>query len=263
MSQVLKQITYLTQKDLKKHDIVLPSTYSNTFKKYAKELSLDIEDEEVILQDLKQDLDKIDFIVKETNNNINTLKESTQSAKTAIEKNDIKSLTSINKNILKMQEQIEFLEKELFSDSLTKAYNRKWFSDIFLENDKFKEDGFLAFIDIDKFKTINDNYGHILGDQVLKYLVQFLTKELKSCDAKVIRYAGDEFMLIFPSEIDYNLKDKLVEVQKKLSNKKLKSGKVNDLKFSFSFGLVKFKKEEELSIIINDADELMYKNKKR
>lgn len=263
MSQILKQITYLTQKDLKKHDIVLPSTYSNTFKKFAKELSMDIEDEEVVLQGLKQDLDKMDFIVKETNNNINTLKESTQSAKTAIEKNDIESLTSINKNIVKMQEQIEFLEKELFSDSLTKAYNRKWFSDVFLENDNFKEDGSLAFIDIDKFKLINDNYGHLLGDQVLKYLVQFLTKELKDYDVRVVRYAGDEFMLIFASSIDSNLKNRLLEVQKKLSSKKLKSGKVNDIKFTFSFGLVNFKKEQDLSTIINDADELMYKNKKR
>ena len=70
-------------------------------------------------------------------------------------------------------------------------------------------------------------------------------------------------MLIFPCSINCNLKDKLVEVQKKLSSKKLKSGKVNDLKFSFSFGLVNFKKEQELSTIINKADELMYKNKKR
>ena len=55
----------------------------------------------------------------------------------------------------------------------------------------------------------------------------------------------------------------MLSVQKKLSNQRLKSGKIDELKFSFSFGLVNFKASEELSSVITNADELMYKNKKR
>jgi diguanylate cyclase (GGDEF)-like protein len=265
MPQILKQVTYLTQKDLKMNEVILPAEYSTTFGKYAKDLNFDLDDEEIVLKDLHQDIDKIDFIVKETNNNINTLKESTQSAKVAIEKKDTKSLSDITLNLEKIQEKIAFLEKELFSDTLTKAYNRKWFADMFLEDDKFKNDGFLAFIDVDKFKRINDNFGHLLGDQVLKYLVHFLNRELKESDVKVVRYAGDEFIVIFPENLslDNDIEKKMLSVQKKLSNQKLKSGKVEELKFSFSFGLVNFKANEELSCVITNADELMYKNKKR
>ena len=265
MSNKLKEVTYLTVKNLKKSDIVLPGDYSKVFGDYARELNLDISNQNVILKDVTQDINMIDSVVKQTNENINTLKVSTQTAKTAIENKDTESLDNINNDLIKMQEQILFLEKELFSDSLTKAYNRKWFSDFYLENDKFRENGYLAFIDVDKFKSINDNFGHLLGDLVLKYLVKFLKKELDYEDVKVIRYAGDEFMVVFPKILasKINIQGVMLNVQEKLSKQKLKSGKVSELKFAFSFGLVEFKKGDELGNIIEKADDGMYKNKKR
>ena len=265
MSDKLREVTYLTVKNLKKSEIVLPGDYSKVFGNYARELNLDISNQNVILKSVSQDIDMLDSVVKQTNENINTLKVSTQTAKIAIENKDTESLNNINNDLIKMQEQILFLEKELFSDSLTKAYNRKWFSDFYLENDKFRENGYLAFIDIDKFKLINDNYGHLLGDLVLKYLVKFLKKELDYEDVNVVRYAGDEFMIIFPKILasKMNIQGVMLNVQEKLSKQILKSGKVSELKFSFSFGLVEFKKADELGYIIEKADEGMYKNKKR
>ncbi len=55
----------------------------------------------------------------------------------------------------------------------------------------------MAFIDLNKFKIINDTHGHLLGDLVLKYLVKFLQKELAYEGVNVMRYAGDEFMVLF------------------------------------------------------------------
>lgn len=265
MSNILKEVTYLTVKDLKKEDIVLPSTYSNTFEANAKVLEVDFNNKGLILKDLEQDINYVHKIVDKTIENLDTLRNSTSKAQKAIQEKDEISLDEVTQELSKMQEEINFLKKELFSDSLTQAHNRKWFSDIFLLDDKFKQNGTLIFIDIDKFKNINDNFGHLLGDQVLKYLVMFLKKELNYPGVNIIRYAGDEFMIVFPeiSSSKFNIQDLMIITQSKLARQKLKSGKVSKLKFSFSYGLVEFKINDDLVDIIEKADEKMYKNKKR
>ena len=118
--------------------------------------------------------EQVDIVVKKTNDNLDMLHQSTTNAQKAIEINDQESLKEITSELIKMKKQINFLQKELFSDPLTGAYNRRWFSDYYLQDERFQNDGFIAFIDLDKFKRINDKYGHIIGDQVLKYLVKFL-----------------------------------------------------------------------------------------
>ena len=263
MNNKLEEITFLTIKDLKKQSIILPGKYSDIFESYAKELEVDLDDEELILKDLHQDIDQVDKIVKKTNYNITALQESTTNAREAIKNKDDESLTNINIELLEMQKQISFLQKELFSDPLTGAYNRKWFSDYYLENDLFKNDGFIAFLDLNKFKFINDNYGHVVGDQILKYLVKFLQKELDDSSIDVLRYAGDEFIVLFNKNksMILNADKRMKEVQEKLSKVVLSSSKIKKLKFSFSYGITPFKKENNIENILEIVDKLMYKNK--
>ncbi|RXK12649.1 hypothetical protein CP965_08710 [Halarcobacter mediterraneus] len=264
MSNSLKEVTFLTVKQLRKENIILPGTYSQVFENNAKELKVDLEDQNVIFKDLKQDCDSIDNVVKKTNENLNTLHNSTSKAKVAIENNDTRTLEHIKKELDKMKEQISYLQKELFSDNLTGAYNRKWFMDIYLSNDRFIHDGFMAFIDLNKFKSINDSYGHLVGDQVLKYLVNFLRNEIESDDMDIVRYAGDEFIILFNKDkcSVLNADKKVYQAQEKLSQQKLKSSKIDSLSFSFSYGLVPFKRNDNFEDILNKVDELMYKNKK-
>lgn len=263
MSNKLKEITYLTVKDLKKQDIILPSTYSTTFEGIAKKLEVNFDNENILLKDLHQDINHVDTIVKKANENLTTLHKSTREAQKAIKDKDDESLKVINNELSKMQKQIDFLQKELFSDPLTGAYNRKWFADYYLEDDKFQNNGFIAFIDLDKFKIINDQYGHIIGDQVLKYLVKFLQKELNFPGVDIIRFAGDEFIVLFNKDktSSLNINKIMRDTQVKLSQQKLKSSKIKELKFSFSYGLTSFKKEQDVENIIEIVDELMYKNK--
>ena len=263
MSNKLEEITYLTIKDLKKQSIILPGRYSDIFKNHAKELKVNIDDEKIILKDLQQDSAHVDNIVKKTNENITALQTSTTNARKAIKDKDDKSLSDINNDLEKMQKQIDFLQKELFSDPLTGAYNRKWFSDYYLKDDLFVNDGFIVFIDLDKFKFINDNYGHIVGDQILKYLVNFLQKELDNPAVDILRYAGDEFIVLFNKSKStvLNPDKKMKETQEKLSKLVLTSSKIKKLKFSFSYGITPFKKEDNIEDILVIVDKLMYKNK--
>lgn len=263
MSNKLKEVTYLTVKNLKNHDIILPGKYSITFENVAKQLQVDFDKEDIILKDLHQNEEHVNKIVQKTNESLTTLQQSTTNAQKAIEEKNDKSLESINKELSEMKKQIDYLQKELFSDPLTGAYNRKWFADYYLKDDKFQSDGYIAFIDLNKFKIINDNYGHLVGDQVLKYLVKFLKKELNHPGINIVRYAGDEFIILFEKEetSSLNVNKIMIDSQEKLSQQKLKSSKIKELSFGFSFGLTSFKENQDIEYVLEIVDELMYKNK--
>lgn len=265
MSNKLKAVTFQTLKHFKTKDIVLPGEYSTVFEKLAGKAGVDVEDQDVILNDFQEDSNKLDKIVKETSENISLLGESAQSVQIAIVNNDVESIDAIKGDISEMQKKLDFLQNELFTDSLTKAKNRKWFSDYYLQCDVFPSAGCLAFIDLNDFKYINDTYGHIIGDLVLRYLSNFLQKHLDVEDKHVIRYAGDEFIVVFDKlnpNIDYN--QKMQEVQAKLSKQKLQPKNKKDISFSFSFsfGLVEYENRASFSDVIEIADEKMYENKK-
>ena len=263
MGNKLKEVTYLTVKDLKDYDIILPGKYSTTFENMAKKLQVDFDKEDIILKDLHQDADHINKIVEKTSDSLNYLEKSTSNAQKAIEEKNDESLKAIHNELAEMKVQINTLQKQLFSDPLTGAYNRKWFSDQYLNEENFQNDGFIAFLDLNKFKIINDSYGHLVGDQVLKYLVRFLKKELNHPGVDVVRYAGDEFLVLFNKDKTRipNVDAMISETQEKLSRQKLKSAKIDELQFSFSYGISPFKKGEHVEDILETVDELMYKNK--
>ena len=263
MTNKLKEATYLTIKELKKQSIILPEKYLDIFEYHAKNLELNLNDSKVVRKALQEDENHIDSIVKKTSENLTALQETTSHARQAIQDKDDDSLHNINDKLLVMQNQIDVLQKELFSDPLTNAYNRKWLNDDYLKDDKFKNNGYIAFLDLNKFKFINDNYGHIIGDQVLKFLVKFLVKELNYPNVDLVRYAGDEFVVLFDNDkstgVDAN--SKMKEAQKKLSKLLLKSTKGKKIKISFAYGILPFKVDDDFETILETVDDLMYQNK--
>lgn len=94
-------------------------------------------------------------------------------------------------DIMKMQ------KKALITDSLTTVYNRRYIDNIF-SHDINRKNGFcIAVMDIDKFKQINDMYGHAFGDSVLGSTAKYW-KKYYGCDKQkfIARYGGDEFILV-------------------------------------------------------------------
>ena len=264
MKNKLKKVTYLTLKELKKQEVIVPVQYSKVFQNVAKKLQITLDKEDLDLENSAQDAEHVEKIVKKTSESLTSLNKSTSDARQAIENKDEESLKKINEDLVKMQKQIDFLQKELFSDPLTGAYNRKWFFDYYLKDQRFQNNGFIAFIDLDKFKNINDTYGHLIGDQVLKYIVKFLLNELPQQNTKVIRYAGDEFIILFDmidTSKEFEIDNLMKELQIKLSKIKLKSEKIKELTFSFSYGVTAFKKGLEIEPVLELVDGLMYKDK--
>jgi diguanylate cyclase (GGDEF)-like protein len=265
MANALKQVTYITKKQLSKYDIVLPSEYSKLFEENAKQVGLDIDKEDIVLSNLQYDENKVNSIVKKTNKHLTQLNNSAKEAQTAIINKDEKTLHNIGENISNMKEQIEFLQSELFTDTLTKTKNRRWFNDFHLKDNKFIDNGCLVFIDLNDFKYINDTYGHVLGDQVLKYLANFLKTSLPFDFVDIARYAGDEFMVIFNKSYSdtKSLEKDMNNIQKALSKKTLRSKYFENIKFNFSYGLALFSKDDEFDKILESADAKMYINKKK
>ena len=83
--------------------------------------------------------------------------------------------------------------KLLYIDSLTSVYNRRYYDEHFQRADDIQA---MVVIDVDNFKHINDNYGHDVGDIVLQRIAQSVLACVRKTDA-VIRYGGDEFVIIF------------------------------------------------------------------
>lgn len=94
------------------------------------------------------------------------------------------------------------LDRLLFVDELTGAYNRKYMNEalgrLLSESSRTGKGFSLALLDLDHFKSINDTYGHLVGDQVLSHFTLFMRDHMRVGDL-FIRYGGEEFVAVFPN----------------------------------------------------------------
>lgn len=154
---------------------------------------------------------------------------------------------------------IEKLEK----DYLTGLYNRHKIAEKIneiIEKSKEKDSVFSIVIgDIDFFKKVNDNYGHLIGDMVLKYISNFLTDYI-GINGTVGRYGGEEFIIILPEFTEDDAYLIMEEVRKNICDKKIYLE--NDyLNVSMTFGITSSFGEKSLKELIKEADYALYEGK--
>lgn len=140
-------------------------------------------------------------------------------------------------------------------DTLTGLYNRRYFNEK-LEGIKDNKEINLVLFDLDNFKEINDNYGHLEGDNVLKYFALLVRKNFDNDENILGRWGGDEFVLTSSVE-EKELMLKLLRVKEKFS----KMDEKYKLGLNVSFGFVKLSDFNELSQAFARADQYLYKNK--
>lgn len=143
------------------------------------------------------------------------------------------------------------------TDQLTKAHNRYYLdhvaTSLFKENELFN----LYFLDLNKFKPINDKYGHEVGDYVLSETVAKLNS-LDSFDNYVFRIGGDEFVLIQVGNIEQQLEDLITQtIEQPVQYQEI------PLEISTSVGRVNSEKYNNIEDMIKDADKLMFEHKKQ
>ena len=150
-------------------------------------------------------------------------------------------------------------QKLMYQDSLTGLKNRTYF-DQRVEALKAKENFCFVIIDLDDLKAINDTYGHLVGDELIKMAAMKLKEIFK--DFEHIRFGGDEFLLISENKSE--------ETIKKLMSKSEAVAKETEIVFEniaisgFSFGIgfaIRRSLDETINDVFKNADEMMYRNK--
>ncbi|MFL0166689.1 EAL domain-containing protein [Candidatus Clostridium helianthi] len=163
------------------------------------------------------------------------------------------------KDKIRAEEQIRHY---VYYDALTEIPNRKMMLENINELLKNKDKKFaLLFIDLDDFKNINDNFGHQVGDKVLKKVASTLKDSIGTQDI-ISRIGGDEFIIILKDiESDIYIKEVVLRIQKEL--KKPVTYNEEALIIGASIGISIFPEHgEDSDTLINNADLAMYEVKK-
>lgn len=145
-------------------------------------------------------------------------------------------------------------QDKLYRDPLTGIYNRRYFED---EIRDMQNPAGVAMIDLDDFKLYNDIYGHDMGDQVLCIVADVIKNCIRKTD-KLIRYGGDEFLLILSDMVRGTLRGKLLQIQEAIENATIPN--CSRLKLTASIGGV-ISEDGKIDEAIAKADQLMYKAK--
>lgn len=148
-------------------------------------------------------------------------------------------------------------------DPLTGSLNRRGFDDAFPEvaaRDGYVDPLSVIMVDIDHFKVINDERGHAVGDEVLKHVAQMLGEALRAGDA-VVRYGGEEFLLILPG-VDRLSATRVAERARRLVHTYPAVVAGHRIPVTISLGVAQRRPGEPRQDVIARADKAMYAAKR-
>jgi diguanylate cyclase (GGDEF)-like protein len=150
------------------------------------------------------------------------------------------------------------------TDTLTGLHNRIWFQDVFPKQldlcERTGQQACLLMIDIDHFKRVNDEYGHLIGDQALHHVATLLRSNLRSTDL-CARYGGEEIIILMPGselaqagQVAERLRDNIANAPLLLPDGRLVQLKV-------SGGLAQWQAGSTLEDLVRSADQALYNAK--
>lgn len=163
------------------------------------------------------------------------------------------SIRLINKHVHRSRQQIDLIMK----DNLTNIHNRNYLTKKKTSLEASPSNLYLCLLDIDHFKAINDTYGHYVGDIVLKHLSAIMKRLIRNDDL-LVRFGGEEFIIIIESESDVLASNIFHRIKDSISRVPVLIGK-EKIFITYSSGLVRL--GSDLDDAIKKADELLYKAK--
>jgi len=158
----------------------------------------------------------------------------------------------------------EELERLANFDSLTGLYNRRAIlrrlDEEIKHANRYREELSLSMVDIDHFKKVNDQYGHLTGDDVLEKLATLLRQNIRGPDS-VGRYGGEEFIIIL-SKADLSAALVVAErIRKAIEMAEMKDSEGSVFGITVSLGLSSYRPGEDKYSLISRADDALYKAK--
>lgn len=115
----------------------------------------------------------------------------------------------------------------------------------------------ILIIDLDHFKSINDNHGHISGDHVLVDAASIFRAACRASDS-VGRYGGEEFLLILPNTSETDAEALAERIRKEVNGRPVQSAEGADISYSCSIGVTQFEPPQTLEEFLNTADHALY-----
>jgi diguanylate cyclase (GGDEF)-like protein len=181
--------------------------------------------------------------------------------------------TLLYDRLMKKHESLEKANGEIRllsrKDSLTGCYNRGYLNEHLPHEIKralrYHHPLSLALCDLDHFKKVNDSYGHLCGDMVLKEFVQCIMSLIRSDMDWLARYGGEEFLLVLP-ETSFKNASRLAERLRKQISKKVFKWEGKKISITASFGVTGFDRNRpgenfEPDDLIEMADQYLYQAK--
>lgn len=243
-------ITNEVKESIQKLKVVFPAEYNRIYSEKAKSHHIELKPDQVISSEM---------LDEKMVRHLITLSQCTDDAIHAIETEDKHLLSIVLAETKALQTEIHELRKIVYEDGLTKSFNRKWFEDTVCSSDRIsiRDSGTLVMVDLNKFKQINDQFGHVVGDKVLIHIAF----KLKETGGRVVRYGGDEFIVIFDAKVSINdIRVKMEAILAYCNNVYFKVDK-NEFKINFAYGIASFTNGSKIEQVIEDADKAMYSNK--
>lgn len=181
---------------------------------------------------------------------------------------DIKELTIDNKDvylfsltdITALREKQIKIEHKAYYDNLTKVYNRNKLEEIFhlelVRAKRYNRDFSIVILDIDRFKAVNDTYGHLVGDEILIALADRLSNEVRETDI-FARWGGEEFVILLPEtnrEVAFEVSEGLRKEVEQIHHEQV--GHI-----SCSFGVTQLNEDDDIESVFKRCDDALYRAK--
>lgn len=169
-----------------------------------------------------------------------------------------------NEDINKLNKELMIMNSTLINksikDGLTNLYNHQYMNEVLetklQETSETKEELCVMMLDVDNFKSVNDRFGHQIGDKVLVTVADLIMKNTRDSDF-IGRYGGEEFIVVLPN-INRDESAKLADrIRRSIQDYDFK---VEGLKVTISIGVVQYT-DETPNALVNRADMLLYKAK--
>lgn len=166
-------------------------------------------------------------------------------------------INNFYKEFLKINEE---LKQKATVDSLTKVFNRAKIDEYLpFELDRFKryQHSFgLILLDIDFFKSVNDNFGHLVGDEALVNFASLIKNSIRNTDT-ICRWGGEEFLVVCPKTSEDDIIRIAENLRKKIENTKI----LEQTTITASIGTTICMSNDSIDSLINRVDEAMYEAK--
>lgn len=160
-------------------------------------------------------------------------------------------------------ETLAFYKTKMMLDPLTEVNNRQVLEqelpELIRNSEPTRRYG-VIFLDVDNFKTVNDTYGHAVGDLVLKSIAKSLSNSVRKNDV-VIRYGGEEFVVLLDDVTVESLQLKAERIRRMIETSSVRE-EGREIRFTISVGATLMNPQDSLTQAIERSDDAMYESKK-